>query len=589
MKKTLLLNLLILLNLIIVAQPAPPSNLFGVDLREWLKQNWYDSYHNSLGYSDARKQMYSYIDKKNDGNVYCVYTGFNQPGDYVSFLDPINCEHTVPQSWFSQGEPMRSDIHHLYPTHEDVNSARSNFPFDDITDNQTDAWYIVNSSNTGLMVLNNIPSSNIDAYSELKTSTKFEPREDHKGNAARAIFYFYTMYPNAAGYITNIADLSLLYEWHLNDPVDDWETQRNNRTEDRQGNRNPYIDYPNIVCKAWDIDCLELLQFTSVPVTVATTNTNYVYNIFFEGENAEITATEIPDWLYLTEETDSYAVLSGVPLAEHIGENSVVLSISNGEQTINQEFIINVSDNNILIDIDFTECPPANWTFYNKQDANNWYCENDYIAVNAYGGNETCNEWFISRELDLEEYSAKILSFNTWTAYSDSQHPRLKVKYSTNYTGNGNPENATWTNLNYNYPIAGSQTWTSSGEVSLSAIEINPVYIAFQYTSSGTEAGTSTFWKLDDILLTGNYSNTVDFANEKIKIFPNPSNKFLNIENINKNNKIFIVDILGKKIIETYNKQENNININIQKLQKGIYFIIFEKNGFISSRKFIKK
>ncbi len=75
-----------------------------------------------------------------------------------------------------------------------------------------------------------------------------------KGNVARAIFYFYTMYPTQAGSINDIVsdgDLDVLYQWHLDDPVDGAEITRNNRAEERQGNRNPYIDYPDAVASAW--------------------------------------------------------------------------------------------------------------------------------------------------------------------------------------------------------------------------------------------------------------------------------------------------------------------------------------------------
>ena len=212
--------------------------------------------------------MYGYIDKQSDGQVYCVYTGFHQAGSYTTYLNPINCEHTVPQSWFGQDEPMRSDIFHLFPTHEDVNNARSNLDLAEIIDSQTDKWYIVNGSNTGLTILTSTPTSNIDLYSELNTNTNFEPREEHCGDAARAIFYFYTMYPTQAGSISDLADLETLYQWHLEDPVDSWEIQRNNRIENRQGNRNPYIDYPDIACRAWNLECISGIHDHSYNINI---------------------------------------------------------------------------------------------------------------------------------------------------------------------------------------------------------------------------------------------------------------------------------------------------------------------------------
>jgi endonuclease I len=225
---------------------TPPSDLNGSSLRSWLKTNYYNGKHSALGYTDARRKMYNYIDNKNN-QIVGVYSGYTKSWSYGGTgtnPDPINCEHTVPQSFFGKAEPMKSDIHHLFPTYKNWNSIRSNYAFAEIDDNQTTRWM----RNTSYQ--SSIPSSNIDEYSEY-ANNKFEPREDHKGNVARAVFYFYTMYPTQAGSITSVGNLNTLYQWHLDDPVDAAEIARNNAIEQYQGNRNPYIDQPNLVARAW--------------------------------------------------------------------------------------------------------------------------------------------------------------------------------------------------------------------------------------------------------------------------------------------------------------------------------------------------
>lgn len=279
----------------VLAQPpvpaTPPTDLSGQALRNWLKQNWYDSKHSSLGYDGARNAMYTFIDKRPDGRLYCVYSGFNVSA--TSNPSPINCEHSIPQSWFNQASPMRADIHHLYPTHQDVNSARGSDPFGEIPDNQTVRWYIGSTSWPGPQ--SNIPSSNIDAYSE-DTNSSFEPREDHKGDLARAAFYFYTMYPSQAGAITRLASLNTLYQWHIQDPVSDWERGRNTRTATRQGNYNPYINFPEIIARAWDINAnvSPTLAFVngSGQITQSTTNQTYTANLSLSpAAGSAVTAT----------------------------------------------------------------------------------------------------------------------------------------------------------------------------------------------------------------------------------------------------------------------------------------------------------
>ena len=44
---------------------------------------------------------------------------------------------------------------------------------------------------------------------------------------------------------------STLLVWHNQDPVDDFERNRNNVIYDYQGNRNPFIDHPELVNHLW--------------------------------------------------------------------------------------------------------------------------------------------------------------------------------------------------------------------------------------------------------------------------------------------------------------------------------------------------
>ncbi|MBF9239912.1 endonuclease [Hymenobacter sp. BT683] len=233
---------------------APPANLQGAALRDWYRTNWYDGKRTVLDYGTARGRMYNYVDNFNN-KVTCVYSGYAENVPYsasstnTGVVNDINCEHTIPQSWFNEVTRMRSDIHHLYPTRIQWNSDRGSDPFADIPDATTTGWL------RGTTRLTSIPTSNIDEYSE-DTNAQFEPREDHKGNLARSAFYFYTVHANenfdaSRGVITALADLATLYRWHLADPVDAHEIERNNRVAAVQGNFNPYIAYPATVATAW--------------------------------------------------------------------------------------------------------------------------------------------------------------------------------------------------------------------------------------------------------------------------------------------------------------------------------------------------
>ena len=249
MKKSLLFLLGILFWMPTAAQTDQIGpTLTKAELISYLQSNY--SVTNPLGYNGARDVMYGSIDNK-DGNIIGVYTGFtitaNTRGD--AFAKGINTEHTWPQGLFDSNEPMRGDIHHLFPTRVEANSARSNYKFDEITDSQTTTWFFENQTQSS------IPTSNIDAYSEYLSGTSFEPREDHKGNVARAIFYFWTIYQNRsnvsddASFFNGMKDV--LLAWHDLDPVDAAEVARSLGAEQAQGNRNPFVHDTTLVRRAY--------------------------------------------------------------------------------------------------------------------------------------------------------------------------------------------------------------------------------------------------------------------------------------------------------------------------------------------------
>ena len=223
-----------------------PETIHNEDLRSWLKINMYDNSFTDLGYNNAREEMYSYTDEVN-GEIYCIYTDFQMDAEVTTYPNPINAEHLVPQSFYGGVSPMKSDIHNIRPSHQSVNSARSNYDFGEVPDGQAQ-WYGLNGVGDYISSSSQ-PGISLD-FSEGANSL-FEPQEDRKGDVARQVFYFYTVYPSQAGMISELVDLNLLYQWHLQDPADSFELQRNNRIEEVQGNRNPYIDYETLAYDAW--------------------------------------------------------------------------------------------------------------------------------------------------------------------------------------------------------------------------------------------------------------------------------------------------------------------------------------------------
>lgn len=200
--------------------------------------------HSALSYRRARELLFGFLHLQKDASGYfvrCVYCsldlgsndfpagGAPAPGKIPS-AHVMNAEHTWPQSKFTNQHPIsiqRSDLHALYPVTSRTNSSRSNHEFADI--NQ--------------ITHETCPEARKGRTHQDGDNLYFEPPDEHKGNVARALFYFAVRYEMPISEIEEEA----LRRWHLLDPVDEFEVQRNEEIFKIQGNRNPFVDYPELI------------------------------------------------------------------------------------------------------------------------------------------------------------------------------------------------------------------------------------------------------------------------------------------------------------------------------------------------------
>ena len=220
--------------------------------------------HNILSYKELW-YIYEATDTYDDGTVWDMYSTCSwtyekdQCGNYKNVCDCYNREHSVPKSWFNDASPMYTDAFHLYPTDGKVNGERSNHPFGECANGKT----------FGSNGLGRLGSSTFSGYS----GTVFEPDDEYKGDFARTYFYMATRYADrCSGWksgegsavfssancgLTDYA-VALFMKWHREDPVSEKERIRNdaiygidNSTGYKQGNRNPFIDYPCLAEYIW--------------------------------------------------------------------------------------------------------------------------------------------------------------------------------------------------------------------------------------------------------------------------------------------------------------------------------------------------
>ena len=198
--------------------------------------------------------------------VECVYTGLRHV-----YEDPfiwwngnnsgtLTREHTFAQSWMPSNGGVGSgwpeiggkevleynDLHNLFPAHQtNANAKRSNNPFGIVTT----ATY---TSPTGFGKL----GTNANGI------TVYEPRDEQKGDLARALFYMLVRYNgerNNQWRLPADQDINLLLQWHQQDPPSPVEIARNEYIFSIQKNRNPFIDNPT-----W-VNRINFATMTSVP------------------------------------------------------------------------------------------------------------------------------------------------------------------------------------------------------------------------------------------------------------------------------------------------------------------------------------
>lgn len=280
--KKIFFSLYVLISLQVWAQPPvgyynDAENLDGYALKTALFQIIND--HNDQGYNmidnfflvgdlDVYYEndgtiLDPYSENPNGPDPYTFIPDVDACGNYSGEGECYNKEHVIPQSVFGQNNPMRGDAHHLLPTDGRVNGFRSNLPYGIVGSNLISQSGISNPTQNGSKAGNNINTGVAAGFN----GTVFEPIDQFKGDIARIYFYFVTRYQDLIGNWSSYAMfngsnnqalstpfLNILFDWHLQDPVSQKEIDRNNAIYQYQGNRNPYVDYPEWVCKVWNVN-----------------------------------------------------------------------------------------------------------------------------------------------------------------------------------------------------------------------------------------------------------------------------------------------------------------------------------------------
>ena len=268
--RAVLLTLVALLALTapVLAQQPIYEEFYGDELVGFLAQGFGPT--EVLPLAQSEDTLYAVVDRVSVGGqegVEGIYSGLFVPFDCAPDCDPsldvydggagLGLEHVWPRSLGGGSGLAERDLHHLFPARVAVDDARGDLPFGESPDEATTAWYRLGEASSTPP-----PEGERDAWSELLSGERFEPREDREGDVARALFYFYTVYgPAGTGQADGAffeAMKETLLAWHEADPATAEDVGRSERVAAYQSTGsserpaiNPFVHDATLVRRAF--------------------------------------------------------------------------------------------------------------------------------------------------------------------------------------------------------------------------------------------------------------------------------------------------------------------------------------------------
>ena len=219
--------------------PSTLLSMEGNTLMQQLRTLMTSTHSKNSSYDDCKEMAVKTDCENAAGNTLSLlYSSYTVTlADFGGSGSTWNREHVWPKSLggFNTSGPG-ADLHHIRPTDATLNSERGNLKYGNVTGGS------------------NVTGTSLVDYMVGGTSGGgyFEPLDNVKGDVARICLYVYVRYGgsfNKCSSITNVfQSVDVLLEWCALDPVDTWEMGRNEVVGAYQGNRNVFIDYPEL---AW--------------------------------------------------------------------------------------------------------------------------------------------------------------------------------------------------------------------------------------------------------------------------------------------------------------------------------------------------
>lgn len=166
----------------------------------------------------------------------------------------------------------------------------------------------------------------------------------------------------------------------------------------------------------------------------------------------------------------------------------------------------------------------------------------DFFAeMSGFDADEASEDWLISPAFDFSSTGDETLNFQHTRGFDGGA---LEVLFSTDYSGSGDPNAATWTNVTSQATLSpGNNSEVSSGDVDIST-NATSVYVAFKYTSVGTGSGEAARHQVDDIEVSATTSDPVlSFTSTSTTVSEGDGTATLTVELVQPNGSGIDVDV----------------------------------------------
>lgn len=221
---------------------------------EWHTRLVYTDLPNYWQYSDVYPDLYDGCKRWRDmysDNIYLIRPGQNARSSFSA--NKMQREHSVPKSWWKKNgdveyTPAYSDMWNLFPSDGPANQAKLNYPL---------GLCKSTTFNNGVSKVGPAQTGYGGGSGNV-----FEPADKYKGDFARSFFYMAMVYDDLPWVVNYMYRQNswptlqpwayeMLLQWSRADKVSQKEIDRNDEVEKSQGNRNPFVDFPELAEYIW--------------------------------------------------------------------------------------------------------------------------------------------------------------------------------------------------------------------------------------------------------------------------------------------------------------------------------------------------